>query len=193
MGLLFTLYRGLEEDATQYAFVHTLGFVNGVWCLDLPAELWLERLPGAVALVDDERTLVVASANGYVTEFVVADILDPSREPLPARTEPAWSAAPNAGAPALASSGDTLLVGQGNSLRWLDVATLTSSRQLTTDMSIDAVALLEGGDALVAGPDGITRITQDGVAAVDVRAARRVRRAGRDRGARGSVRGRLGT
>jgi hypothetical protein len=41
--------------------------------------------------------------------------------------------------------GRTLLVGQGSSLRWLDVATLTSSRQLTTDMSIDAVALLEGG------------------------------------------------
>ena len=48
-GLLFTLYRGVagEGDRHGYAFVHTLGFAGGVWCLDIAPEMELDTQPGA--------------------------------------------------------------------------------------------------------------------------------------------------
>lgn len=161
-GLLFTLYRGIDSDEANYAFVHTLGFVNGVWCLDLPSELLLGRLPGAVVLVDREKRLLVASANGYVTEFVIDDITDPNRLPAPTRTEQIWSADPGAGAPSLASADGQILVGQGDALRWIDSATLATTTTLHWDMQIEAVALLANGDALAAGTGRISRITPAG-------------------------------
>ncbi len=167
-GLLFTLYRGLDSDEKNYAFVHTLGFVNGVYCLDLPPELWLERLPGAVVLTHDESRLLVASANGYVTEVVVDDITDPSRTPAPSRTEQVWSAPPNAAGPALASAGTRVLVGQDDTLRWVDADTLAITATQQWDMHIDAVALMPGGDAVAAGTGRVSEITPDGQLAAEL-------------------------
>jgi hypothetical protein len=166
-GLLFTLYRGLEDDESQYAFVHTLGFVNGVYCLDLPPELWLERLPGAVVLTDDQRRLLVTSANGYVTEFVVDHILDPNQNPAPERTVQAWSEGPQAAAPSVSVGADSLLVGQGSRLRWLDPSTFAVRAQQDWDMDIEAVAVLPDGDAIAAGTRRISQITPDGQLAAE--------------------------
>ena len=161
-GLLFTLYRGAEVDETGYAFVHTLGFINGVWCLDLPGELELERLSGALTLSEDESRLIVASANGYIAEFVIADITDPTRQPVPFRTERAWSTAPDADAPSLSSGDGQLLVGAGGTLHWIDTATLTSTTSLDWDMQIESVQLLDTGDALAAGSGRLSQISPSG-------------------------------
>ena len=161
-GLLFTLYRGVEADESNYAFVHTLGFVNGVWCLDLPSELALERLPGAVILVDGEQKLLVVSSNGFVAEFVIDDITNPEHLPVPRRTQVAWSTDSTSSAPALAQDHGQVLVGQGNSLRWIDAASLTGNVTQTVDIDIEAVALLADGDALAVGGGRVARIAAAG-------------------------------
>lgn len=81
-GLLFTLYRGTIDgtpDGEPYAFVHTLDFGDGVWCLDLDPSLELDALPGTLAVAGDR--LYVASANGMVGSYTISSITDPSREP----------------------------------------------------------------------------------------------------------------
>lgn len=161
-GLLFTLYRGIDADEANYAFVHTLGFVNGVWCLQLPLDLDLGNLPGAVVLVDGESRLLVASANGYMSEFVIADITASVQEPAPRRTEPVWRGGASAGAPALASSGHGILVGQDEVVRWVDAATLTVVGELRWDMQVEAVALLANDDAIAAGTGRISQISPAG-------------------------------
>ena len=77
-GLLFTLYRGTDQmpDGHPYAFVHTLDLFDGVWCLDVPAEMELEHVPGALATYGD--LLYVASANGTVGAYSIADLVEPS-------------------------------------------------------------------------------------------------------------------
>ncbi len=160
-GLLFTLYRGIDSDEADYAFVHTLGFVNGVWCLQLPVVLGLATLPGAVVLVDDESKLVVASANGFMTEFVIDDITDPAAEPTPRRTVQAWSLTSMTG-PALDARGRTILSGQDGTVRWIDAASLATKATQQWDMQIEAVALSPNGNAVIAGTRRITEITPDG-------------------------------
>lgn len=160
-GLLFTLYRGIDSDEKGYAFVHTLGFINGVYCLDLPQALDLATLPGAVALLDHESELAVVSANGTVAEFAISDITDASKTPAPITTAPVWTGA-DASSPAVAASGPTLLVGQADALRWIDTTSLTVSSIQHWDMQIEAVSLLPDGNALAAGTRRISEITPDG-------------------------------
>lgn len=76
-GLLFTLYRGTSDmpHGHPYAFVHTLDLFDGVWCLDIPPELELERLPGALAVSGDR--LYVASANGMVGAYDIDAVVSP--------------------------------------------------------------------------------------------------------------------
>lgn len=161
-GLLFTLYRGLDSDEVGYAFVHTLGFVNGVWCLDLPIELDLAALPGALALSADETTLLVASANGYVAEFSIADLTDLAHEPSARRTVRVWQGAAGASAPALAAGAARFVVGQGDELRWFHADTLTMTTLHRVDMAIEAVALMANGDSIVAGSGRVSQVTEDG-------------------------------
>jgi hypothetical protein len=81
-GLLFTLYRGTVDgtpDGEPYAFVHTLDFGDGVWCLDVDPRLELDELPGSLAVGGDR--LYVASANGRVGSFLIPTITDPNRSP----------------------------------------------------------------------------------------------------------------
>ncbi len=74
-GLLFTLYRGTNDMPHGHpsAFVHTLDLYDGVWCLDVPDEMELEQVPGALATYGDR--LYVASANGTVGAYSIADLV----------------------------------------------------------------------------------------------------------------------
>ena len=168
-GLLFTLYRGIADDASDYAFVHTLGFVNGVWCLELPRELSLEWELGGLGLLDDERMLLVASANGYVTEFLISDITDfadPDSVPTARRTVRAWTPESGAGGPAVATSDGVIVVGQGQTLRWLDPDTLTETSSLPVDTQIESLAIADDGSVLVVGLGRLHRIQPKGGAVV---------------------------
>ena len=166
-GLLFALYRGLDGKGQGYAFVHTLGFVNGVYCLDLPQQLDLANVPGAIALLDDESELAVVSANGTVSEFAIDDITDPAKTPAPIRTTAVW-AGTNTSGPAADARGSTLLVGQDDALRWIDPTSLTVRAVLHWDMQIEAVALLPNGTAIAAGTGRVSVITPDGQLAAEI-------------------------
>lgn len=81
-GLLFTLYRGTIDgtpDGEPYAFVHTLDFADGVWCLDVDPRLELDRMAGSLAVGGDR--LYVASANGHVGSYPIPSISDPNLSP----------------------------------------------------------------------------------------------------------------
>ncbi len=81
-GLLFTLYRGTIDgtpDGEPYAFVHTLDFADGVWCLEVDPQLELDRLPGSLAVGGDR--LYVASANGFVGAYPIPSLTDPNLSP----------------------------------------------------------------------------------------------------------------
>ena len=57
--LLFTLYQDATEGGEDLgAFIHTLGLINGVWCLDVPPELGLADHPGALAVSPDGTAAV---------------------------------------------------------------------------------------------------------------------------------------
>lgn len=161
-GLLFTLYRGLDDDGSNYAFVHTLGFVNGVWCLDLPSEMSLEWELGALGLADHESKLIVASANGFVTEFGVGDITDLNSEPAPRRTVRAWLPGPEPVGPTVATSAAVIVVGQGTTLRWIDPESLTETHSLDWDMQIESVTVLANGDVVAAGSRRLSQISPAG-------------------------------
>ena len=166
-GLLFTLYRSLDSHQHGYAFVHTLGFVNGVYCLDLPQELDLANLPGAVALLDGESDLAVVSANGTVSEFAINDITNAAKTPAPIRTSTVWTGA-NTSGPAVAANGPTLLVGQHDALRWIDSTSLAVRAVQHWDMHIEAVSLLPDGNAIAAGTSRVSEITPDGKLAAEL-------------------------
>lgn len=81
-GLLFTLYRGTIDgtpDGEPYAFVHTLDFADGVWCLEVDPQLELDRLPGSLAVGGDR--LYVGSANGFVGAYPIPSISNPDLSP----------------------------------------------------------------------------------------------------------------
>ena len=79
--LLFTLYQDATEGGEDLgAFIHTLGLINGVWCLDVPPELGLEDHSGALAVSPDGSRLYAASSTGGVAGYVVDDLTD--RKPV---------------------------------------------------------------------------------------------------------------
>jgi hypothetical protein len=161
-GLLFTLYRGIDADDFHNAFVHTLGFGNGVWCLDLPNELALDHLPGAITLTDDDSRLLVASGNGLVTEFRVDDVLDLNREPLAARTVQGWTPSDEISGTAVASAGHLLIVGQGHTVRWLDTTSLTEQSSFETAFDVESVAVDSDGTVTAAGDGFVAQVGRDG-------------------------------
>ena len=120
-GLLFTLYRGVagEGDRHGYAFVHTLGFAGGVWCLDIAPEMELDTQPGALVVAGDR--LVVASANGTVGSYDIAAVLDPTRQPV---MDVVSQYLHPEGEPVLAATDDRVWVAWANFVYELDPVTL---------------------------------------------------------------------
>jgi hypothetical protein len=171
-GLLFTLYRGVagEGDRHGYAFVHTLGFDGGVWCLDIPPEMELDTQPGALVVAGDR--LVVASANGTVGSYDIGAVLDPAQQPV----MDSFSELLHPYArPVLTATDDRVWVAWANFVYELDPTTLemltSAPRQLADPVTALAVAP-DGqlpGDLLMAHPDGT--ITSSGGASIDLTAS----------------------
>lgn len=155
--LLFTLYQGVPDgDLPTTAFVHTLGLINGVYCLDLPTDLALGDLPGAVAVDPWGRRLYVASPNGGIAAFTIRDILDPSIVPVAepvAWVEPGSSVAVLASEDAVhvAINGATGLTdGQAALILDLDPATLRERSRIVVDGAVEAMAMTADGALIVA-------------------------------------------
>jgi hypothetical protein len=156
-GLLFTLYRGENPDGSTYAFVHTLGFANGVWCLVVPDEMSLATEPGAIAADDGTRSLLVASANGSVGRFDIARVLDPAQEPTMS-TVVAIAGAGGAVVPAITAGADHVWVAHGGRITGLDPLTLDVRTELTWDRPIASIDELAGGALLIAGAQRIAML-----------------------------------
>ena len=167
--LLFTLYQGVPDgDLPTTAFVHTLGLINGVYCLDLPTDLALGDLPGAVSVDPLGRRLYVASPNGGIAAFTIRDILDPSIVPT---AEPvAWVEAGST--VAVLASEDAVHVaingaeglpdGRATLIVDLDPATLVERSRLTSDVAVEAMAMAAGGELIVAGGGRLRVIAASG-------------------------------
>ena len=89
-------------------------------------------------------------------------MLDPSREPLAARTVQGWVPADNGTGTAVASAGKTLIVGQGNTLRWLDTTSLTEQSAVEMPFEIESVAIDRDGTVTAAGNGFVAQLTGTG-------------------------------
>ncbi len=156
--LLFTLYQDATEGGENVgSFIHTLGLVNGVWCLDVPAELGLADNPGALAVSPDGSRLFAASSIGGVAGYKVSDITDVGPEMPTARVTTAVEAtAPNV---AIAASQDQVILALGGSLFRLDPATLEVRDSFTWDMDVDALTVLDDGSAVIVGDGRMTMVS----------------------------------
>ncbi len=159
-GLLFTLYRGVNPDDSTYAFVHTLGFVDGVWCLDVPGKLELHRVPGSMALAPDGSKLYVGSANGPLAEYVIDDILNPARVPEAGRVASLGSAGD--AAPAMTATADRLISPLNHRITWLDRTTLAGTSAVNWADTVDAIAATPIDTVLIGGSDSITELSAAG-------------------------------
>ena len=156
MSMVFSLYRGTEDGDSELAFVHALHPDQGVWCLDLPAELELLTRPGSLGLADGGRRLLAASSNGLISETNIEALLDPQRSPGPTRTVRAWSPTDATATPHLASAGDSLAVAQGRQVAWLASGTLGVESRVTLDRPARAVAMATPRSLVVADDTGLS-------------------------------------
>lgn len=150
-GLLFTLYRGTSDmpHGHPYAFVHTLDLFDGVWCLDLPSEMRLEELSGALAVGGDR--LYVASANGLVGAFDIANIREPQGP-----VEMLWVVElPNAGGlgrPAIAAGPDGAVVA---------FPSMSGLHRVGPDGTVLESTVFDDGTEAIAVADGTTYAVGD--------------------------------
>lgn len=140
-GLLFTLYVGTDgmPDGHPHAFVHTLDFADGVWCLVPDDELDLAHLPGALAVGGDR--LYVGSANGWVGSFPIPAITDIALDPVMD-----WSVQVHAGtdrAPVMTADADGVTLAYGD--RLIEVGPDGQIRS-DTGLSAPATAMSATGD-----------------------------------------------
>jgi hypothetical protein len=158
--LLFTLYQDATEGGENVgSFIHTLGLINGVWCLDVPRELGLADNPGALAVSPDGSRLFAASSIGGVAGYKVSDITDFGPEMPEARTTTAVDAtAPHV---AIAASRDEVILALGGSLFRLDPDTLEVRDSFAWDMDVEAMTLLDDGSAVIVGTGRMTMISAD--------------------------------
>lgn len=110
-GLLFTLYIGTDQpdERHPHAFVHTLDFADGVWCLDIDPRLDLTNVAGSLAVGGNR--LYVASANGWVGSFLIPSITDPNQSPTMDWT--AQITAPGPAAPVITADHDGVYISSG--------------------------------------------------------------------------------
>ena len=111
-GLLFTLYIGTDQpDETHpHAFVHTLDFADGVWCLDIDPKLDLTNVAGSLAVGGNR--LYVASANGWVGSFLIPSITNPTQSPTMDWT--VQIASPGSSAPVITADNDGVYISTSN-------------------------------------------------------------------------------
>lgn len=158
--LLFTLYQDASEgDENVGAFIHTLGLINGVWCLDVPPELGLADHPGALAVSPDGSHLYAASGTGGVAGFVVDDVLNPDTAMPAARATIALPA--NADRVAVAASDEEVVVALGSEIFRLDPQTLAVRESFTWDMDVEAVTILPDRSLLIVGTGRMTLVAPD--------------------------------
>ncbi len=159
--MLFTLYQGATENGEpEGAFIHTLGLFNGVWCLDVPEEIGLADHAGALAVSPDGRRLFAASGTGGVAGFVVADITNSSEMPA-ARTAVDLDELGVSPRVAIGASNDLVVMALGGRIWYLDPATLTVREQLTWDMDIEALTVLDDGSIVIVGARRMALISPD--------------------------------
>ena len=164
-GLLFTLYRGHHfDEGTDYAFIHVLSMWNGVWCLEVPAEMELAARPGVVAVSPDEQLLYAVSSNGFVAEYHIADVLDPNRTPLATRAVAAFEGGDEQ--PAALVTTDHVVVAQDRTISWLEREGFTVAATSTAPASIDALAVTAAGSLVVAMGDRVGMLDRTDVVTI---------------------------
>jgi hypothetical protein len=150
-GLLFTLYRGHHDEGHgSYAFVHTLGFGNGVWCLVVPDEMELADLSGALALDPAGRRLVALSANGTIAAIELGAVTDGNRSPH--FDVPADLGTTADGTPSIATGATSLWIGLGRTLLQVDPRTFVVVASAEVPLAIEAIA--ESADGIVVAGEG---------------------------------------
>ncbi len=158
--LLFTLYQDATENGENVgSFIHTLGLVNGVWCLDVPAELGLADNPGALAVSPDGSRLFAASSIGGVAGYNVSDITASGPEMPEARATTSVGA--SAQRVAIGASRNEVVLALGGSLFRLDPATLAVRDSFNWDMDIEALTVLDDGRLVIVGTRRMTLVSAD--------------------------------
>jgi hypothetical protein len=159
--LLFTLYQDASEGGENIgSFIHTLGLINGVWCLDVPEQLGLADHPGALAVSPDGSHLYAASSTGGVAGYIVDDITNGDLSMMPtARTT--TQLATSASRVAIGASSDQVVVALGGRIYRLDPATLAVTDSFTWDMDIEALTVLSDGSIVIVGTRRMTMVSPD--------------------------------
>lgn len=158
--LLFTLYQDASEGGEHVgSFIHTLGLFNGVWCLDVPAELGLADHPGALAVDPTGTRLFAASSIGGVAGYQISDITGGSAGMPEARaTTTLGRDAPRV---AIGASNDEVVVALDGRLFRLDPVTLAVRDAFTWDMSVEALTVLDDGSLIIVGTGRMTMVSAD--------------------------------
>ncbi|HEX2783667.1 MAG TPA: hypothetical protein VHN36_08780 [Ilumatobacteraceae bacterium] len=157
--LLFTLYQDATEGGENLgAFIHTLGLINGVWCLDVPPELGLADHSGALAVSPDGSRLYAASSVGGVAGYVVDDITNGTSEMPEARGTAALAA--SSSRVAIGASNHEVVVALGGRLFRLDPVTLEVRDSFTWDMDIEALTVLDDGSIVIVGTGRMTLVSR---------------------------------
>jgi hypothetical protein len=157
--LLFTLYQDAEGWDGAGSFIHTLGLVNGVWCLDVPAELALAENAGALAVSPDGSRLFAASGGGGVAGFRVSDLTNNTPDEPEARVTTSLGA--SADVVAIGASKDEVVVALGGSIFRLDPVTLSVRDAFTWDMSVEALTVLDDRSIVIVGTGRMTMVSPD--------------------------------
>lgn len=156
--LLFTLYQDATEGGEDLgAFIHTLGLINGVWCLDVPSELGLADHPGALAVSPDGARLYAASSIGGVARYEISDLTNLDLE-MPAARATADLGASTARV-AIAATDDEVVVALDGTIYRLDPISLVVRNSFTWDMSVEALTVLPQGSIVMAGTGRMTLVS----------------------------------
>jgi hypothetical protein len=159
--LLFTLYQDAQGWDGAGSFIHTLGLINGVWCLDVPAELALAENAGALAVSPDGSRLFAASGGGGVAGFLVNDLttITPEVQEPEARTTAALGV--SADIVAIGASNDEVVVAVGGSIFRLDPDTLEVRDSFTWDMAVEALTVLDDSSLVLVGSGRMTMVSPE--------------------------------
>ena len=156
--LLFTLYQDATEGGEKVgSFIHTLGLFNGVWCLDVPAELGLADHPGALAVNPSGSRLFAASSTGGVAGYAVNDITNFGPEMPEARATAELGG--EATRAAVGASDKEVVVALDGRIYRLDPATLEVRDAFTWDMGVEGLTVQGDGSIIIVGTGRMTMVS----------------------------------